>query len=55
MSPKQQRGEATVDRLPDAALRLYAESCDRGPNAIRLHAALVSGLRDAGWRSVAYR
>jgi hypothetical protein len=40
---------------PGRKRSLYAESCDRGPNAIRLHAALVSGLRDAGWRSVAYR
>jgi AcrR family transcriptional regulator len=30
MSPKQQRGEATVDRLLDAALRVYAESGEQG-------------------------
>ncbi|MGI5456897.1 TetR/AcrR family transcriptional regulator [Streptomyces sp. CA-249302] len=30
MTPKQQRGEATVDRLLDAALRLYAESGEQG-------------------------
>jgi hypothetical protein len=40
---------------PDRKKRLYAESCERGPNALRLHAALVAGFRDAGWRSVAYR
>ncbi|KUL28341.1 TetR/AcrR family transcriptional regulator [Streptomyces regalis] len=30
MTPKQQRGEATVDRLLDAALRVYAESGEQG-------------------------
>lgn len=30
MSPKQQRGEATVDRVLDAALELYAESGEAG-------------------------
>ncbi|TXS34947.1 TetR/AcrR family transcriptional regulator [Streptomyces sp. uw30] len=30
MSPKQQRGEATVDRILDAALRVYAESGEQG-------------------------
>jgi hypothetical protein len=34
---------------------VYARSCGRGPNALRLHAALVAGFRDAGWRSIAYR
>jgi len=41
--------------LPGRKRSLYAESCERGPNALRLHAELVSGFRDAGWRSVAYR
>ena len=40
---------------PGRKRSLYAESCERGPNALRLHAELVSGFRDAGWRSVAYR
>ena len=40
---------------PGLKTRLYAQSCERGPNALRLHAELVSGFRDAGWRSVAYR
>jgi hypothetical protein len=26
-----------------------------GPNAFRLHAALVAGFRDAGWTQVGYR
>ncbi|MGV4983133.1 TetR/AcrR family transcriptional regulator [Streptomyces sp. NPDC001709] len=30
MSPKQQRGEATVEQLLDAALRVYAESGEQG-------------------------
>ncbi|WP_329124153.1 TetR/AcrR family transcriptional regulator [Streptomyces sp. NBC_01465] len=30
MSPKQQRGEETADRLLDAALRVYAESGEQG-------------------------
>ncbi|MEU6732812.1 TetR/AcrR family transcriptional regulator [Streptomyces physcomitrii] len=30
MSPKQQRGEATVDRILDTALRVYAESGQQG-------------------------
>ncbi|OKK16002.1 TetR family transcriptional regulator [Streptomyces sp. CB00455] len=30
MSPKQQRGEATVEQVLDAALRLYAESGEAG-------------------------
>ncbi|MEU6064847.1 MULTISPECIES: TetR/AcrR family transcriptional regulator [Streptomyces] len=30
MTPKQQRGEATVDRLLDAVLRVYAESGEQG-------------------------
>ncbi|MEU6505248.1 TetR/AcrR family transcriptional regulator [Streptomyces sp. NPDC046942] len=30
MSPKQQRGEATVETLLDAALRVYAEAGDQG-------------------------
>jgi hypothetical protein len=40
---------------PGQKTNLYAESCERGPNALRLHAELVNGFRDAGWRSVAYR
>ena len=35
--------------------RLHAEFCRGGATALRLHAALVAGFRDAGWRSVAYR
>lgn len=40
---------------PGKKTRLYAESCERGPNALRRHAELVAGFRNAGWRSVAYR
>jgi hypothetical protein len=35
--------------------RLYAEAFQGGRNALRFHAALVAGFRDAGWRTVAYR
>ena len=35
--------------------RVYARSCGRGPSALRLHAALVAGFREAGWTSIAYR
>ena len=40
---------------PGRKTNLYTESCEKGPNALRLHAELVTGFRDAGWRSVAYR
>ncbi len=40
---------------PGVPNRLYAKSCQGGPNALQLHAALVAGFRDAGWTSIAYR
>jgi hypothetical protein len=35
--------------------RLFVRVFSACPNALQLHAALISGFRDAGWTSVAYR
>jgi hypothetical protein len=35
--------------------RLYEKSFDASVSAFQRHAALVAGLRGAGWTSVAYR
>jgi hypothetical protein len=40
---------------PGQPVPVYAQACDRGPAALRAHAALVADFRDAGWRSVGYR
>jgi hypothetical protein len=35
--------------------RLYEKSFDASVSAFQRHAALIAGLRGAGWTSVAYR
>ncbi|WP_329336145.1 TetR/AcrR family transcriptional regulator [Streptomyces sp. NBC_00663] len=60
MSPKQQRGEATVEQLLDAALRVYAESGEQGLTVTAItkasgvslgslyhHFGSINGLTDA--------
>ena len=48
------RYQVSVSSLSENT-RLYAAGFQAGRNALRTHAALVAGLRDAGWRTVAYR
>lgn len=39
----------------DGERGFYTKNLEDGTKAFQLHAALVSGFRDAGWTSVEYR
>jgi hypothetical protein len=40
---------------PEEKTRVYARYFRQGPRALQVHAALVAGFRNEGWKSVAYR
>lgn len=54
VSPKGNGYQVSV-LSPEQSARVFNQYCDAGPSALRVHAALVAGFRDAGWKSVAYR